>query len=298
MSQVTVTLPDGSSRQLAAGSPVREVAAAISPRLAEAALAAVVDDRLVDLSTPLVADARVRVVTDKSDEALGSHASQHGAPDGRRRDGAVSRHPVRHRTGHRRRLLLRLRRQPAVCPRGPRGHRGEDARAGRCGPAVRTAVVAARGGARLVRPAGRAAQGPVDRGEDGGPVARLGLHDQGPRDVRRLLRRPACPVVGQAEGVQVALDLQRLLEGRREQRANAARLRHGVSEREGAQGVPHADRGSQATRPPQGRPRDGAVSLPSVGARRARSGWPRARRCTTRSPTTCATCCFRPATSR
>jgi threonyl-tRNA synthetase len=79
MSQVTITLPDGSSRQLAAGSPVREVAAAISPRLAEAALAAVVDDRLVDLSTPLVADARVRLVTDKSPEALGltRHSTAH-----------------------------------------------------------------------------------------------------------------------------------------------------------------------------------------------------------------------------
>ena len=79
MNQVTVTLPDGSSRQLAAGSPVREVAASISPRLAEAALAAVVDDRLVDLSTPLVADARVRLVTDKSAEALAltRHSTAH-----------------------------------------------------------------------------------------------------------------------------------------------------------------------------------------------------------------------------
>jgi threonyl-tRNA synthetase len=79
MSQVTVTLPDGSSRQLAAGSPVGAVAAAISPRLAEAALAAVVDDRLVDLSTPLAADARVRIVTDKSPEALGltRHSTAH-----------------------------------------------------------------------------------------------------------------------------------------------------------------------------------------------------------------------------
>ncbi len=79
MSQVTVTLPDGSSRQLAAGSPVGAVAADISPRLAEAALAAVVDDRLVDLSTPLLADARVRVVTDKSPEALGltRHSTAH-----------------------------------------------------------------------------------------------------------------------------------------------------------------------------------------------------------------------------
>ena len=79
MSQVTITLPDGSSRQLAAGSPVREVAAAISPRLAEAALAAVVDDRLVDLSTALVNDARVRLVTDKSPEALAltRHSTAH-----------------------------------------------------------------------------------------------------------------------------------------------------------------------------------------------------------------------------
>ena len=58
---------------------MREVAASISPRLAEAALAAVVDDRLVDLSTPLAADARVRLVTDKSAEALGlaRHSTAH-----------------------------------------------------------------------------------------------------------------------------------------------------------------------------------------------------------------------------
>jgi threonyl-tRNA synthetase len=70
MSQVNITLPDGSSRSVSAGSPVREVAAAISPRLAEAALAAVVNDRLVDLSYPLTADASVRIVTSKSPEAL------------------------------------------------------------------------------------------------------------------------------------------------------------------------------------------------------------------------------------
>jgi threonyl-tRNA synthetase len=70
MSQVTVTLPDGSSRSVAAGTPVRGVAEGISPRLAEAALAAVVDEKLVDLSFPLEKDARVRIVTDKSPEAL------------------------------------------------------------------------------------------------------------------------------------------------------------------------------------------------------------------------------------
>src|SRR5262249_50271245 len=68
--QITVTLPDGSQRTLPSGSPVREVAEGISPRLAEAALAAVVDGKLVDLTYPLQQDASVRILTDKSSEAL------------------------------------------------------------------------------------------------------------------------------------------------------------------------------------------------------------------------------------
>ncbi len=70
MNDVQITLPDGSSRSVPAGTPVREVAAGISPRLAKAALAAVVDGRLVDLTHPLDADASVRIVTSDSPEAL------------------------------------------------------------------------------------------------------------------------------------------------------------------------------------------------------------------------------------
>src|SRR5215467_11325231 len=70
MNQVTVTLPDGSNRSVPAGTPVRDVAEGISPRLAQAALAAVVDGTLVDLAHPLTRDAAVRIVTDKSAEAL------------------------------------------------------------------------------------------------------------------------------------------------------------------------------------------------------------------------------------
>ena len=70
MSEITVTLPDGSTRRVPPGTPVADVAAGISPGLAKAALAAVVDDRLVDLSFPLNADASVRIVTSKSPEAL------------------------------------------------------------------------------------------------------------------------------------------------------------------------------------------------------------------------------------
>jgi threonyl-tRNA synthetase len=79
MSNVHVTLPDGSSREIAAGAPVRTVAEAISPGLAKAALAAVVDGRFVDLSFPLDHDASVRIVTDRSPEALAlyRHSTAH-----------------------------------------------------------------------------------------------------------------------------------------------------------------------------------------------------------------------------
>jgi threonyl-tRNA synthetase len=52
---------------------------AVSPRLASAALAAYVDDRLVDLTYPLTADARVRIVTEQTPEALAlyRHSTAH-----------------------------------------------------------------------------------------------------------------------------------------------------------------------------------------------------------------------------
>src|SRR5215470_16185766 len=70
MSQVNVTLPDGSSRSVPAGTPVRDVAAAISPGLAKAALAGMVDGRMVDLSYPLQQDAALKILTDRNAEAL------------------------------------------------------------------------------------------------------------------------------------------------------------------------------------------------------------------------------------
>ncbi|MDQ3487513.1 MAG: threonine--tRNA ligase, partial [Acidobacteriota bacterium] len=75
MTEITVTLPDGSARRMPAGTTPGAVAAAISPRLAKAAIAAAVDDRLVDLSVPLQFDARVRVITSDSPEAL--HVYRH-----------------------------------------------------------------------------------------------------------------------------------------------------------------------------------------------------------------------------
>jgi threonyl-tRNA synthetase len=78
-SHVSITLPDGSNRTLPAGSSVRDVAEGISPRLAQAALAGVVNGALVDLAYPLDKDASVRIVTDKSPEALAlyRHSTAH-----------------------------------------------------------------------------------------------------------------------------------------------------------------------------------------------------------------------------
>jgi len=79
MSQVTITLPDGSARSVPAGTPVRGIAEEISPNLAKAALAGVVDGQLVDLAYPLERDASVRIVTDKSPESLAllRHSTAH-----------------------------------------------------------------------------------------------------------------------------------------------------------------------------------------------------------------------------
>jgi threonyl-tRNA synthetase len=79
MSQVIITLPDGSSRSVETGTTLRDVAASISPGLANAALAGIVDGAAVDLSYPLLKDASVRIVTDRSPEALAlyRHSTAH-----------------------------------------------------------------------------------------------------------------------------------------------------------------------------------------------------------------------------
>src|SRR5688500_8524640 len=79
MSDINITLPDGSSRAVPAGTRVADVAASISPRLLKAALAGSVDAKLVDLSFPLERDASVKVITSDSPEALAlyRHSTAH-----------------------------------------------------------------------------------------------------------------------------------------------------------------------------------------------------------------------------
>jgi threonyl-tRNA synthetase len=77
MPEITVHLPDGSTKDVSEGATVLDVAAAIGPRLAQAALAGEVDGALVDVDQRVSDDAHVSIVTDRSPEAL--HILRHSA---------------------------------------------------------------------------------------------------------------------------------------------------------------------------------------------------------------------------
>ncbi len=76
---IHVTLPDGRALALPAGSSAAAAAAAISPGLARAAFAAVVDGEIVDLDRPLADGASIRILTDRDPEALAvlRHSAAH-----------------------------------------------------------------------------------------------------------------------------------------------------------------------------------------------------------------------------
>jgi threonyl-tRNA synthetase len=66
---IRVTLPDGSAREVARGSTPGDLARAIGPGLAKAALAAVVDGELRDLERPLEGDSHMSIVTARDERA-------------------------------------------------------------------------------------------------------------------------------------------------------------------------------------------------------------------------------------
>ncbi len=67
---IQVRLPDGSAVETPRGSSAADIAAGIGPGLARAALAAVVDDEVVDLARPVSPGAEVRILTSRDDDAL------------------------------------------------------------------------------------------------------------------------------------------------------------------------------------------------------------------------------------
>ena len=63
-------LPDGSILEVADGATVADLAAQIGPGLARVALAAKINDQLMDLSTPLIGEVDVVIITSKDDIGL------------------------------------------------------------------------------------------------------------------------------------------------------------------------------------------------------------------------------------
>lgn len=70
MSQITITLKDGSIKSFEKGLLVADVAKVLSSSLAKKALVAKVDGNLVDLATPLTQDVSLEILTRDSEEAL------------------------------------------------------------------------------------------------------------------------------------------------------------------------------------------------------------------------------------
>ena len=79
MPDITVNLPDGSTKSVPEGSTVLGLAESIGPRLAQAAVAGKFDGRQVDVDTPIADGQTVEIITDKSPEALSilRHSTAH-----------------------------------------------------------------------------------------------------------------------------------------------------------------------------------------------------------------------------
>ena len=76
---INVTLPDGTVLEVPPDSSIGDVAAAIGPGLAKAAVAGQIDGETVDLGTRLSGDAAVRILTERDDDALAvlRHSAAH-----------------------------------------------------------------------------------------------------------------------------------------------------------------------------------------------------------------------------
>lgn len=79
MSQITVTLPDGSRQQVPSGTTPLEIAKSIGQRLAEDSVVARVNGDLYDLTRPLTGDANLQILTSRDPEAINvyRHSTAH-----------------------------------------------------------------------------------------------------------------------------------------------------------------------------------------------------------------------------
>jgi threonyl-tRNA synthetase len=293
--QVTVTLPDGSSRSVPAGTTVRTSRRRSRRGWPKAALAAVVDDRLVDLTirssaTPASASSPTR---SRGAVAL---PPQHGAPAGGR--------------GH---ALF----PGTQCGIGPAIDEGffydfvverpfvpEDLEAieRRCASwPRRTCPTSGRSGPREAprRSSGarRAAEGAADRGEDGraADVSCYTIKDR--ETFVDFCVGPHVPSTGRLKAFKLLNTSNAYWKG--DAKNQPMQRIYGTAFFSDKDLKAHLQRIEEAKK--RDHRKLGATSGCSCSTRGRRappSGSARARRSTTRSPTTCARCSSRPATSR
>ena len=261
VAMINISLPDGSVRSFDKPVSGAEIAASIGPGLAKAALAAArrrQDEgplprrrsRRQDRHRDVARSRRRSSCCATTRRTCWPRRSRNSIPARR------SRSARRRRTASTTTSCASSRSRPRTSPRSssawPRSSTATCRSRARSGTAPRIKDYFVRARRELQGRVGRrAAQG---RGDLGLQAGRLARH----------VPRPAPALDGQArQGVQADEGVGRLLARRRQQRPAAARLRHGLLLRQGAEGLPAPHRGGREARPSQARPRDGP--LPSAG---------------------------------
>lgn len=79
MESILVTLPDGTEKIVEKGTTACDIAKEIGPKLAQAALAAKLNDEAIDLAEPIVSDGSLKILTERDPESLEiyRHSSAH-----------------------------------------------------------------------------------------------------------------------------------------------------------------------------------------------------------------------------
>ena len=103
---IKIEFPDGSIREYESGITGMDIAASISNRLVKEVLSIGVNGQTWDLTRPITKDAAVRLYT--WDDEEGRHAFWHSSAH-LMAEAIQSGHQIRHRSGYRKRILLRRR---------------------------------------------------------------------------------------------------------------------------------------------------------------------------------------------
>jgi threonyl-tRNA synthetase len=267
---LTITLPDGAKREFPGPVTGAELAASIGPGLAKAALAIKFDGKVRDLSTLIASDAKVEIVTRTHGDAL--ELLRHDAPMcWPRRPGTLSRTQVTFGPAIENGFYYDFARETPFTPDDLAKHRA----------AMREIVDRDEPITREVWSRQEAiALLPVASARSTRPIIRTcrgrGHLDLPPGRLARPVPGPHLPSTGKLGKAFKLMKVAGAYWRGDAATPAAARLRHRLGGREGAEGLPHPARGGGEARPPPPRPRDGPVPPAGRGGGHPSSGIPRA----------------------